>query len=347
MGRDFEAGARLGSVRGAVARSRAQRAVRQPAHRGQPAVLLPDHRPHVRPQGHLARVVASLDGRGGSPLDRPARLHDRHPRRSIRRLLEDGRMSQMSGGQVPEPDSAVDGFVYVALQELATRIAHRNTGKALQRAPRRPPGGGGRLRRHQPRRRRRELPLPVLPRPHLGSARDRSVARRCRRSSARCASSRCPAPASLASSGTPQAIAHGRPVQPAAAPRPDPRAGRAEVVEDRVAAGSHRRGRDRPRRAASARSSASATPPGAWPSGPARPPRQAKSTLVPDCARPSHRRPDFDPAPLSAGHRSIAPSIRSRIRSACPQWRAYSSIMCTSIHRMFGWYPRNERPLAS
>ncbi len=48
------------------------------------------------------------------------------------RALEDGRMSQMSGGQVPNPDSAVDGFVYVALQELATRIAHRNTGKALQ-----------------------------------------------------------------------------------------------------------------------------------------------------------------------------------------------------------------------
>ena len=45
--------------------------------------------------------------------------------------LEDGRMSQMSGGQVPNPDSPVDGFVYVALQELATRIAHRNTGRAL------------------------------------------------------------------------------------------------------------------------------------------------------------------------------------------------------------------------
>jgi acyl-[acyl-carrier-protein] desaturase len=48
------------------------------------------------------------------------------------RQVEDGRMSQMSGGQVPDPPSAVDGFVYVALQELATRIAHRNTGKALQ-----------------------------------------------------------------------------------------------------------------------------------------------------------------------------------------------------------------------
>ncbi|MEK7426294.1 MAG: acyl-ACP desaturase [Actinomycetota bacterium] len=47
------------------------------------------------------------------------------------KTLEDGRMSQMSGGQVPDPESAIDGFVYVALQELATRIAHRNTGRAL------------------------------------------------------------------------------------------------------------------------------------------------------------------------------------------------------------------------
>jgi acyl-[acyl-carrier-protein] desaturase len=48
--------------------------------------------------------------------------------------LEDARMAQMSGGQVPQPETACDGFVYVALQELATRIAHRNTGKMLQEA---------------------------------------------------------------------------------------------------------------------------------------------------------------------------------------------------------------------
>jgi len=48
------------------------------------------------------------------------------------KMLEDGRMMQMSGGQVPDPESPVDGFVYVALQELATRIAHRNTGRALR-----------------------------------------------------------------------------------------------------------------------------------------------------------------------------------------------------------------------
>jgi len=40
-------------------------------------------------------------------------------------------MCQVSTGQVPEPQTAVDTIVYVALQELATRIAHRNTGRLL------------------------------------------------------------------------------------------------------------------------------------------------------------------------------------------------------------------------
>jgi acyl-[acyl-carrier-protein] desaturase len=46
--------------------------------------------------------------------------------------LERGRMAQVSLGEVPEPPSAADGIVYVALQELATRISHRNTGKLLE-----------------------------------------------------------------------------------------------------------------------------------------------------------------------------------------------------------------------
>ncbi|MFM8266544.1 MAG: acyl-ACP desaturase [Ilumatobacteraceae bacterium] len=50
------------------------------------------------------------------------------------RALEDGRMAQMAGGAVPEPETAIDGFVYVAMQELATRLSHRNTAKALQDA---------------------------------------------------------------------------------------------------------------------------------------------------------------------------------------------------------------------
>jgi acyl-[acyl-carrier-protein] desaturase len=45
--------------------------------------------------------------------------------------LERARMHQVGTGQVPAPDHAIDGIAYVALQELATRIAHRNTGKAL------------------------------------------------------------------------------------------------------------------------------------------------------------------------------------------------------------------------
>ncbi|CAN5567029.1 acyl-ACP desaturase [soil metagenome] len=46
--------------------------------------------------------------------------------------LERGRMRQVCGGEVPEPPSVADGFVYVALQELATRISHRNTGKRIE-----------------------------------------------------------------------------------------------------------------------------------------------------------------------------------------------------------------------
>lgn len=46
--------------------------------------------------------------------------------------LERGRMSQVSGGVVPHPATAVGGLVYVTLQELATRISHYNTGKFLE-----------------------------------------------------------------------------------------------------------------------------------------------------------------------------------------------------------------------
>src|SRR5205823_5363402 len=45
--------------------------------------------------------------------------------------LERGRMAQVSSAVVPEPTTPADTLVYVALQELATRVAHRNTGKML------------------------------------------------------------------------------------------------------------------------------------------------------------------------------------------------------------------------
>jgi acyl-[acyl-carrier-protein] desaturase len=46
--------------------------------------------------------------------------------------LERARMHQVSTGITPDPPTPVDGLAYVALQELATRIAHRNTGKMLE-----------------------------------------------------------------------------------------------------------------------------------------------------------------------------------------------------------------------
>jgi acyl-[acyl-carrier-protein] desaturase len=45
--------------------------------------------------------------------------------------LERCRMHQVSTGHVPEPPTPVDMLAYVSLQELATRIAHRNTGRLL------------------------------------------------------------------------------------------------------------------------------------------------------------------------------------------------------------------------
>ena len=45
--------------------------------------------------------------------------------------VERGRMAQVCGGMVPRPANAARGLVYVTLQELATRIAHHNTGKLL------------------------------------------------------------------------------------------------------------------------------------------------------------------------------------------------------------------------
>src|SRR5215207_6848790 len=45
--------------------------------------------------------------------------------------LERSRMCQVSSGVSPDPASAFHAFVYLAMQELATRIAHRNTGNLL------------------------------------------------------------------------------------------------------------------------------------------------------------------------------------------------------------------------
>jgi acyl-[acyl-carrier-protein] desaturase len=45
--------------------------------------------------------------------------------------LERSRMAQVSGGITPDPPTTHHGFVYLALQELATRISHRSTGRMM------------------------------------------------------------------------------------------------------------------------------------------------------------------------------------------------------------------------
>jgi acyl-[acyl-carrier-protein] desaturase len=50
--------------------------------------------------------------------------------------LEDDRMVQMSRGQVPQSNSVAEMIAYVSFQELATQVAHRNTGQALDKTMR-------------------------------------------------------------------------------------------------------------------------------------------------------------------------------------------------------------------
>jgi len=45
--------------------------------------------------------------------------------------LERARMHQVRGAQVPAPDDIYEALAYLSMQELATRIAHRNTGKLI------------------------------------------------------------------------------------------------------------------------------------------------------------------------------------------------------------------------
>ena len=110
--------------------------------------------------------------------------------------LERGRMQQMSHGFHQPIANACEGFVYVALQELAT--TH------LPPQHRQGAGRPGRVRGHGQGGGRREPPLPLLPRRlHRGGG-GRPDRRWCWPWSARSATSRCPAPASRASTRWPR-----------------------------------------------------------------------------------------------------------------------------------------------
>ena len=110
--------------------------------------------------------------------------------------LERARMAQVECGEVPEPATAAGQL------RLRRAAGARDPHRAPQhrQAARRP----GRLRGDEAGRERREPPLPLLPRPRA-PPRSRSTPRRwCARSSARCARSRCRAPASSTSTSTPR-----------------------------------------------------------------------------------------------------------------------------------------------
>ena len=135
-GRDFDAdepwcvdAADLGG--GADRRRRAQLADRQPADRGQPAVLLPHDRARARRRRPVGCLVEAVDRRGRPPLDGDLRLPDgdagRRPGRA--RAGPDAPGVDGRGARAARRPSTCSA--YVALQELATRIAHRNTGRLL------------------------------------------------------------------------------------------------------------------------------------------------------------------------------------------------------------------------
>lgn len=77
--------------------------------------------------GHWVRRWTAEEGRHGQVI------HDYLAvTRSVDPVaLERARMAQVQCGQAPEPPNALEGLAYVALQELATRISHFNTGRHL------------------------------------------------------------------------------------------------------------------------------------------------------------------------------------------------------------------------
>ena len=87
-------------------------------------------------------------------------------------MLERGRMTQLQQGYDHASPTTLRGLAYVAFQELATRIAHRNTGRLLRRP--------GRRQDHGPHRRGREPAHGLLPRHPGRRAEDPAVGRRAR-----------------------------------------------------------------------------------------------------------------------------------------------------------------------
>ena len=110
-------------------------------------------------------------------------------------MLERGRMTQLQQGYDHDSPDTLHGLAYVAFQELATRIAHRNTGRYSDD----PVADKIMVRIAAD-----ENLHMVFYRDILSAALDaRAVGARSARSSTRSSPSRCPAPASRASCARP------------------------------------------------------------------------------------------------------------------------------------------------
>ena len=77
--------------------------------------------------GHWVRRWTAEEGRHGQVI---------HDYLAVTRAvdpvsLERARMAQVQSGEAPAPPDALEGLAYVTLQELATRIAHFNTGQHI------------------------------------------------------------------------------------------------------------------------------------------------------------------------------------------------------------------------
>ena len=132
------------------------RAARQPADRGQPPELPPRDRHDLGPRrrlGHWVHRWTAEEGRHGVAI----RDYLTVTRAVDPVALERARMEHMGEGFTNYDDGVLASLAYVSFQELATRVSHRNTGKAS--------GDPNCEQTARPHRRRREPAHDLLPQP--------------------------------------------------------------------------------------------------------------------------------------------------------------------------------------
>ena len=192
----------------------------------------------------VGHVGPPLDRRGGPPLDRASATTSPSPGPSTRCSSSGPAWPRSSAARCPSPRRPLDGFVYVALQELATRIAHHNTGKLLDDQ-----AGYEVMKQVASDENRHYLFYRDLV---DRGARARPVRAWCCAIERQVRTFEMPGTGILDFEAHAKAIAKRRHLRLRRPPRPDPRAGRAPPLERRGPRGPHPRGRAGPGRAGEA-----------------------------------------------------------------------------------------------